>query len=61
MTTDATTVVALLDQHGPRSIKALRDHPALAGWSRDRVERAVVEAWSSNQVSIDAEDHLIAL
>jgi hypothetical protein len=61
MSTDADLVVYVLDRCGPRSLGELGDHPALTGWSRERLEEAVVQAWTGNQLNFDFEDHLVAL
>lgn len=61
MTEDADEVIGVLDTNGPRSLASLRDHPAFAGWPRARLERAVVEAWTTDRLSLDVEDRLVAL
>jgi hypothetical protein len=42
-------------------MEELRVQPELRGWSTDRVERAVVAAWSADRITVDAGDRLVAL
>lgn len=58
---DVDQVIGVLDRDGPRSLAALREHPALAGWTRTRFERAIVDAWTSDRLSLDTDDLLVAL
>jgi hypothetical protein len=39
----------------------LRHAQDLAGWTRQRVEHAVVTAWSRNLIFVDTRDLLVAL
>ena len=59
--TDRDLVVEVLRGGGPRSLSHLRELPAFAGWPSERVELAVVQAWSDSLLSVDADDQLIAL
>jgi hypothetical protein len=59
--TDVAQVVHALRRFGPRPLDELLDDPYLEGWSTQRLEGAVVSAWSRNLISIDAGDLLVAL
>jgi len=58
---DAARVVRLLRLAGPLTLTGLARHPDLSGWPRDRLENAVVSAWSGAQIFVDARDLLIAI
>ena len=58
---DATLVLRALRRHGPLPLTELYDEPPLDGWSSERLQGAVVAAWSQNLISIDPGDLLIAL
>lgn len=58
---DAQQVARSLRRTGPLRMEELRVQPELRGWSTDRVERAVVAAWSADRITIDAGDRLVAL
>jgi hypothetical protein len=59
--TDVAQVLQALRRFGPRPLDELLDDPHLEGWSLQRLEGAVVSAWSRNLISIDAGDLLVAL
>ena len=59
--TDRDVVVDILRRTGPRSLRSLRSEGHLSRWPAERVEGAVVQAWSDDRLSIDVEDPLIAL
>jgi hypothetical protein len=59
--TDVARVVSVLRRSGPQDLRALVDDPALAPWPPQRVEDAVVSAWSRNLISVDPGDLLVAL
>jgi hypothetical protein len=59
--TDMAHVVGVLHRSGPLSFRDLRLLPEIGGWSRQRVEHAVVSAWSANLIFIDTHDLLVAL
>ena len=58
---DVARVVRVLRLAGPLTLASLACHPDLAGWSRDRLEHAVVTAWSSAVIFIDSHDLLVAI
>jgi hypothetical protein len=58
---DARQVARSLRRTGPLQMEDLRAQPELRGWSSDRVEKAVVAAWSADRITIDAGDRLVAL
>ena len=58
---DAAHVARVLHRVGPVPLQELADEPALAGWPPERVEQAIVAAWSNALVFIDSTDHLVAL
>jgi len=59
--TDATRVVRVLHRSGPTALCDLDGQPELTGWPAERIEHAVVSAWSDNLISIDTRDQLVAL
>jgi hypothetical protein len=59
--TDVARVVRALRRSGPRPLGDLARDPDLADWPPERVEDAVVGAWSHNLISIDPRDLLVAL
>ena len=59
--TDLACIVGTLRRSGPLRLVELHDEPALADWPNQRLEQAVVTAWSQNLISIDQRDLLIAL
>lgn len=58
---DVTQVVRALHRSGPLPLAELNHTTDLDGWSRQRVEHAVVSAWSRNLIFVDAQDLLVAL
>jgi hypothetical protein len=58
---DAAQVVHVLHHVGPVPLQELADEPELAGWPPERVEQAIVSAWSHALIFIDNRDLLIAL
>jgi hypothetical protein len=58
---DVTRVVRALRRSGPLPMSELHLTADLAGWTRQRVEHAVVTAWSSNLIFVDTRDLLVAL
>jgi hypothetical protein len=60
-TEDVACVVRVLHHAGPIPLRELADDPELADWSRDRIEHAVVSAWSSALIFVDTRDLLVAL
>lgn len=59
--TDVTEVVDVLHRAGPLPIRDLAAEPDLADWSSERLEHAVVSAWSDTLIYVDQRDHLVAL
>jgi hypothetical protein len=59
--TDVTNVVRALHRWGPQSLRELVGDPEFANWPAQRLEHAVVSAWSLNLIFIDARDLLVAL
>jgi hypothetical protein len=58
---DVTPVVRALHRWGPQSLPDLVRDPEVAGWPAERVEHAIVVAWSLNLIFIDTGDLLVAL
>jgi hypothetical protein len=58
---DVACVVRVLRLTGPLTLTGLGRHPDLSGWPRDRLESAVVSAWSRAQIFVDNRDQLIAI
>ncbi|HEY0903082.1 MAG TPA: hypothetical protein VGE14_04260 [Marmoricola sp.] len=58
---DVDRVVRLLRDCGPLPLDALGQESALADWPAQRVQQAVVSAWSHNLIYVDASDLLVAL
>lgn len=46
---------------GPTTAAELARRPELAGWSEERLEKALARAWSDGQVSVDRGDAFFAL
>lgn len=59
--TDVARVVRALHQSGPLQLSDLSREPDLLGWPAQRIEHAVVSAWSRNLISFDSRDLLVAL
>ena len=59
--TDLDRVIGTLRRSGPLGIEELRDEPEFADWPAQRVEQAVVTAWSHNLIFVDQRDLLVAL
>jgi len=59
--TDVARIVRALHRSGPLPLQDLTREPELVSWSAQRIEHAVVSAWSRNLIFIDRRDHLIAL
>jgi hypothetical protein len=58
---DAVHVVRVLHHVGPLPLRELADEPELADWPPERVEQAIVSAWSCALIFIDSGDLLVAL
>jgi hypothetical protein len=58
---DVTDVVRALHRWGPQSLLELLRDPEFADWPAQRLEHAVVSAWSLNLIFIDTRDLLVAL
>ena len=58
---DVARVVHVLQRNGPLPVSDLADQPDLADWPAARVEHAIVSAWSSTLIYIDARDRLVAI
>jgi hypothetical protein len=58
---DVARVVRVLRLTGPLTLTGLAHQPDLSAWSRDRLESAVVSAWSGAQIFIDTRDLLVAI
>jgi hypothetical protein len=58
---DLACVLGMLRRSGPLDLDDLRDAPELADWPAQRLEQAVVTAWSRNLISVDQRDLLVAL
>jgi hypothetical protein len=59
--TDLARVVGTLRRSGPLALDELCDEPDLDDWSVQRIEQAVVVAWSHNLIFVDPRDLLVAL
>lgn len=59
--TDATRVVRVLHLSGPLLLRELADCPELEDWPSERIEHAIVSAWSRGLIFIDYRDLLVAL
>jgi hypothetical protein len=58
---DVARIVHTLHRVGPLPLRDLHREPELVCWTSQRVERAVVSAWSRNLIFIDARDLLVAI
>lgn len=58
---DVTQVVRALHRWGPQSLADLVRDPEVADWSAERVEHAIVVAWSLNLIFVNTRDLLVAL
>ena len=58
---DADVLVTVLRRVGRCSVRELLMQPELTGWTSDRLQEAVVSAWSGGSVFIDRNDDLVAL
>jgi hypothetical protein len=58
---DVACVVRTLHHSGPRLLRELLDDPDLDGWPVQRLEDAVISAWSLNLIFVDTSDLLVAL
>lgn len=58
---DVATVVRALKERGPTAIPDLCRDPRTRDWSRERIEAAIVAAWSRNLIFVDCRDNLVAL
>lgn len=58
---DVAHVLGVLRHAGPRLLTELMDDDAFNGWSSQRLEDAVVSAWSRNVISITPGDLVVAL
>jgi hypothetical protein len=59
--TDVARVVRVLRRAGPLRLPELADEPDLDAWPPQRVEHAIVGAWSRNLIFIDNRDLLVAI
>lgn len=60
-TRDVACILRVLHRVGPLQLQDLVGQPELAGWSPQRMERAVVSAWSRTLIFIDNRDLLVAI
>ena len=60
-TEDVACVVRVLHHAGPIPLRELAEDPELADWTRERIEHAVVSAWSRALIFVDTRDLLVAL
>ena len=60
-TEDVAHVLRVLHEVGPLPLRELADDPELADWPPERIEHAVVSAWSRALVFVDTRDLVIAL
>ncbi|MGY2874745.1 hypothetical protein ACVW00_001935 [Marmoricola sp. URHA0025 HA25] len=58
---DVTRVLSVLHHAGPLPLRELADEPELAEWTHERIEHAVVSAWSRALIFVDTRDLLVAL
>jgi hypothetical protein len=58
---DVAHVVRVLHHAGPLPLRELADDPELADWPSERIEHAVVSAWSRALIFVDTRDLLVAL
>jgi hypothetical protein len=58
---DVARIVNALRRSGPLPIRDLPREPEFAGWAIQRIEHAVISAWSRNLIFIDQGDQLVAL
>jgi hypothetical protein len=58
---DVAHVLGVLRRTGPRLLTELMDDEEFDGWPSQRLEGAVVSAWSRNVISITAGDLIVAL
>jgi hypothetical protein len=59
--TDVARIVRTLHRSGPLPLQDLTHEPELVSWSAQRIEHAIVSAWSRNLIFIDRRDLLVAL
>jgi hypothetical protein len=59
--TDVTRVVRVLHHAGPLPLRDLADDPELEDWPPERIEQAIVTAWSRGLIFIDARDLFVAI
>lgn len=60
-TEDVAHVLRVLHHAGPLPLSELADDPALASWTHERIEHAVVSAWSRALIFVDTRDLLVPL
>jgi hypothetical protein len=58
---DVARIIRALRRSGPLLLRDLTREPELVGWPAQRIEHAVVSAWSRNLIFIDQRDLLVAL
>jgi hypothetical protein len=58
---DVAHVLRVLHRAGPLPLRELTDDPDLADWPPERVEQAVVSAWSRALIFVDAHDLIVPL
>jgi hypothetical protein len=59
--TDVAEVVGVLHRAGPLRMRDLACQPEVADWSAQRLEHAVVSAWSTTLIFVDQRDLLVAI
>ena len=59
--TDGARVVHALRRSGPLPMRDLNLEPEFVGWSAQRLEHAVIAAWSRNLIYVDQRDLLVAI
>ena len=58
---DVACVLRVLHRAGPLPLRDLVGQPDLVGWSAQRLEHAVVSAWSRTLIFVDNRDLLVAI
>jgi len=59
--TDVTRVVRVLHHAGPLPLRDLAEDPELETWPSERIEHAIVTAWSQGLIYVDTRDQFVAL
>jgi len=60
-TEDVARVLRVLHHTGPLPLRDLVDDPELETWTHERIEHAVVAAWSRSLIFVDPRDLLVPL